>query len=246
MRAEPNIGTTANMPGLLPLFIGMEVILTEPVLPPTYVRATPGKVVGIELHALGPPVEGRPSILSDGIVPLRYMPNAVYVKIEDSDELFLNAEPVSAGAASQRAGQDLRGVLAITPQSRPWKFKAAAGGPAISVSRTQMTVLPRKQGTLHGVQGKTADPGFIVHWTFPPGLKQESKWLAYYVSLSRPRSFGQLLSHGLPDRSIVEGGPRSRSRRPSTNSSRTRLPQQRSPVRRPDRRWTGLRELEKP
>ena len=32
-----------------------------------------------------------------------------------------------------------------------------------------VTVLLRKQGTLHGVQGKTADPGFIVHWTFPPG-----------------------------------------------------------------------------
>ena len=32
-------------------------------------------------------------------------------------------------------------------------------------------------------------------------------WLAYYVSLSRPRSFGQLLSHGLPDRNIIEAGP---------------------------------------
>ena len=70
-----------------------------------------------------------------------------------------------------------------------------------------MPVLPTKQGTLHGVQGKTADPGFIVHWTFPPGLCKESLWLAYYVSLSRPRSFGQLLSHGLPDRSIIESGP---------------------------------------
>ena len=34
-----------------------------------------------------------------------------------------------------------------------------------------------------------------------------SIWLAYYVSLSRPRSFGNLLSHGLPDRSIIESGP---------------------------------------
>ena len=98
-------------------------------------------------------------------------------------------------------------MLAITPQARPWKFKPAAGGPSIAVSRTQLAVLPKKQSTLHGVQGKTADPGFIVHWTFPPGLKTESIWLAYYVSLSRPRSFGQLLSHGLPDRSIIEPGP---------------------------------------
>ena len=32
-------------------------------------------------------------------------------------------------------------------------------------------------------------------------------WLAYYVSLSFPRGFSRLLSHGLPDRSIIEGGP---------------------------------------
>ena len=138
------------------------------------------------------------SIVSDGVVVLHYMPQAVYVKIDDSDQVFLTA--------------DQRGVLAVTPQARPWTFKPAAGGPAIAVSRTQLTVLPRKQGTLHGIQGKTADPGFIVHWTFPPGLKKESLWLAYYVSLSRPRSFAQLLSHGLPDRGIIEAGPPGKDR----------------------------------
>ena len=70
-----------------------------------------------------------------------------------------------------------------------------------------MPLLPRKRCTLHGVQGKTADPGFIVHWTFPPGLSKESKCLAYYVSLSRPHSFMQLLSHGLPKRDVIESGP---------------------------------------
>jgi len=57
------------------------------------------------------------------------------------------------------------------------------------------------------VQGKTADPGFIVHWLFPRNLAKEQLWLAYYVSLSRPRSFSKLLSHGLPNRDIIEGGP---------------------------------------
>ena len=90
--------------------------------------------------------------------------------MDGSNELFLQAAPGTPGSASQPAGLDLRGVLAITPQARPWKFKPAAGGPAIPVNRTQLTVLPRKQCTLHGVQGKTADPSFIAHWTFPPGL----------------------------------------------------------------------------
>ena len=78
---------------------------------------------------------------------------------------------------------------------------------AVAVSRTQCPLLPRKQCTLHGVQGKTPAPGFIAHWTFPVGLNNESTWLAYYVSLSRPRGFSRLLSHGLPDRDIIEGGP---------------------------------------
>ena len=73
--------------------------------------------------------------------------------------------------------------------------------------RDRLAVLPRKQCSLHGIQGKTADPGFIAHWSFPPGLSKEAKWLAYYVSLSRPRSFARLLSHGLPERAIIESGP---------------------------------------
>ena len=77
---------------------------------------------------------------------------------------------------------------------------------SVAVSRTQCPLLPRKQCTLYGVQCKTADPGFIAHWTFP-NLAKESVWLAYYVSLSRPRGFSRLLSHGFPDRDIIEGGP---------------------------------------
>ena len=57
------------------------------------------------------------------------------------------------------------------------------------------------------MQGKTADPGFIAHWTFPRGLPKSSIWLADYVSLSRPRGFSRLLCHSLPDREIIEGGP---------------------------------------
>ena len=78
---------------------------------------------------------------------------------------------------------------------------------ALPVTRTQIPLLPRKQCSLHGVQGKTAEPGFIVHWRYPKRLSDESKWLAHYVSLSRPRSFAQLLSHGLPSREVIEGGP---------------------------------------
>ncbi len=52
-----------------------------------------------------------------------------------------------------------------------------------------------------------ADPGIIAHWKFPKGLSKDSIWFAYYLSLSRPRGLSDLLSHGLPDRDIIEGHP---------------------------------------
>ena len=131
------------------------------------------------------------------------MPKCIYVRVQGCPEIFLGP---SAGAV-QHGVSDLRGLLAVQPTSRQWRFKGKGIESAVSVSRTHCPLLPQKQCTLHGVQGKTADPGFIAHWKFPKGLKKQSVWLAYYVSLSRPRGFSRLLSHGLPDRSIIEGGP---------------------------------------
>ena len=95
----------------------------------------------------------------------------------------------------------------MQPVTREWKLKPKGATAPISVVRTQCPLLPLKQCTLHGVQGKTADPGFITHWKFPKRLPKASIWLAYYVSLSRPRTLSRCLCHGSPDRDIIEGGP---------------------------------------
>ena len=58
-----------------------------------------------------------------------------------------------------------------------------------------------------GCRAEAAEPGLIAHWTFPKGLSEQSIWLGHYVILSRPVGFSYLLSHGLPDRKIIEGGP---------------------------------------
>ena len=203
MRAQPNISTSAKLPGILPVYIGMEMILTESYLPPRIVRGAPVTVVDIELHPQEPPIATRDSIASHGCVVLQYMPKCVYVRLENCEDQFL----ASADGASQPGCVDLRGVIAVQPVCRTWRYKGKKMEASISVSRTQTPLLPRKQCTLHGVQGKTGDPGFIAHWTFPVGISVDNKWLGYYVSLSRPRSFSRLLSHGLPDREIIEGGP---------------------------------------
>ena len=46
----------------------------------------------------------------------------------------------------------------VLPQTR-------SDDPPVAVSRTQLPLLPRKQCTLHGMQGTTAEPGLIAHWT---------------------------------------------------------------------------------
>ena len=203
MRAQPNISTSAKLPGILPVYIGMEMILTESYLPPRIVRGAPVEVVDIELHPNEPAVRDQPSIATHGCVLLRFMPKCIYVRLRGCKDNFL----VPAAGASQPGVVDLAGTLAVQPVVRPWKFKTKAMDSAVSVSRTQCPLLPQKQCTLHGVQGKTADPGFISHWKFPKSLSKESIWLAYYVSLSRPRGFSRLLSHGLPDRKIIEASP---------------------------------------
>ena len=172
MRAFPSIAQSAKLPGVLPTFIGMDMVLTESFLPPKYVRGTACKFVGLEPHPREPPIEGRDSIATHGCVVLHYMPKCVYVRINGSKDFFLQG---GTTGAAQPGGIDMKGVLAIKPQARSWKFTPSTCKSSVQVSRTQIPLLPRKQCTLHGVKGETADPGFIVHWTFPPGLSKESK-----------------------------------------------------------------------
>ena len=105
MRALPNIGTSAKFPGILPIFVGMEMILTESFLPPRIVRGTPVEVVDIEVHPKEPPVQSRASIASHGCVLLHYMPRCIYVRVRGCTDVFLGP---AAGAAQPGAAQTCR------------------------------------------------------------------------------------------------------------------------------------------
>ena len=59
MRARPNVSDTAKLMGLLPWYIGAEMVLIEPRLPPRYARGTACKCVGIDLHPDEPSIKGR-------------------------------------------------------------------------------------------------------------------------------------------------------------------------------------------
>ena len=126
MRLEPNAQKTAKHLGLLPIFKGMEMIPTESYLPPQYVRGSPCKVVGLQLHEHEPPIEGRDSLLLHGFVLLQYMPKCVYVKLDDTVDTFM--PPPSICAAQPDVGApppNMKGVMAIEPKSRQWTFKSS-------------------------------------------------------------------------------------------------------------------------
>jgi hypothetical protein len=48
-RALPKISTAAKLPGILPVYIGVEMILAESYLPPRVARWVPGEVAHVEL-----------------------------------------------------------------------------------------------------------------------------------------------------------------------------------------------------
>ena len=91
MRSQPNISNTAaKFPGILPIYIGMEMYLTETYLPPRIGRGTPVDIVDIEPHPMEPPIQGRDSIASHGCVILRYMPQHIYVRAKNCDSFFIS------------------------------------------------------------------------------------------------------------------------------------------------------------
>ena len=113
------------------------MILSESVLPSQYVRGTSCKVVGIEPHPQEPTIHGRDSIASDGCVVFYYLTKCIYVRLEGSTDVFLQPRD-----APQLAGVDMTNVLAITPQTRKWKFVPSNMFQIIKVTRTQLLILP--------------------------------------------------------------------------------------------------------
>ena len=211
MTRHENMSDTKRLMGLLPLYVGMEVRLTERILAPSDkdpVGVVPdclGTVVEIILHPSEGNILERATAKTEGFVILNKLPRAVLVKLKKSTVNFLPADA---------NGVQRPGVIAITPSKKTWKFKdaeqrAAPGQQAhtIQVDRYQLALAPSLPRTLHTFQGMTAEPGMIAHWVLPRNLPEDEQWLATYVMLSRPRSLATLLSHGLPRRDLLERGP---------------------------------------
>ena len=151
MREEPNISTTAQLPGMLDLYVGAQMILAESYLPGYITRGAPVVVEEVEPHPNEPEIRVRASIASHGCVLLQYMPKCIYVRLQKCTTAFLTPQ----AGATQPGDAHLLGVFAVQPVSRSWLCKRDSADPPVPVSRTQVPLLAQKQCTLHGVQGKT-------------------------------------------------------------------------------------------
>ena len=103
--------------------------------------------------------------------------------------------------------KDLEGIFAVQPISRSWTYDGPElKGQYVNVARRQLPLGPARVLPLYSMQGMTAEPGLVAHWTFPPRVDYDIKWLICYVILSRVPSLPQLMSIGLSDkiREIIE------------------------------------------
>ena len=219
---HPNMNETGRLPSFAMLHIGMKVRFTQTVEDGFAVIDDTGVVLGFEFHEnelvqhkLAAEQASRPIVL------LRYMPLAVYVRVDKPDGStdgfrFFDDKPCDQHAATgvdHKCKQCLcmKNVVAVPPctNKRAWSLDLNSPQVKVKGKRTQTPLVCLQPSTLHVLQGCTTDPGLIFHWKFPRMLSQDLRWLAVYVALSRVRALKNLRSVGLTTkiRGIIEEGP---------------------------------------
>ena len=217
----PNMNNTGRLPSIAMLHVGMVVRLANTVEAPEVVTDATGTVVGIDVHPDDAPgaaaahPESQPATHT-----LRKLPLAVIVKLDNVKTEFLPPLPCAmhraVGPDRDCPRCDFRpGCFAVEPQLSRKSFNTEVPDPGderiyqLRVQRRQIPLTIKAASTLHTLQGATADPGLIFHWRFPRFFSNELRWLATYVTLSRPPSFRQLISLDLPAglRDLIEDGP---------------------------------------
>ena len=152
-----------------------------------------------------------------GEYAFKYLPVAIYVKIDKCDHVFLPDRPCkrhlhtgkdTACVACTSAGQP--GIFAVKPRKATFQYKDATKFHGyLNVARLSFPLMPADAMALYSLQGTTADPGMVAYWEMPQRASKELKWLIVYVMLSRPRSLSSLRSVGMGPhiKDIIEQGP---------------------------------------
>ena len=139
-----------------------------------------------------------------------FLPKAIYVKFDNFDLNLIQPIPCEE---HQVIGADHKcsDCQFFTGVAATWVFnqKLAKDLPNVklNIESIQFPLAPALPKTVHTLQGATCEPGLVCHLTLPKSLSCESRWLLYYVMLSRVRRLQSLRCIGAFDKKILEGGP---------------------------------------
>lgn len=213
MLEEPSLSVTKRLSGFCLFHLHMRVRFTCNVLPPFVCQDTAGEIVGIKLHAAEGIRRSREPNVEGLVHHLEYLPEEVYVKVDDCNIEFLPPqacdEHVLVGASSQCSEcRFWPGVVQVKPVSAKWYFSSKTENFSASVRRMQLPIIYEKACALYSLQGVTAD-GLIAHLQMPSKATLDIQYLIVYVMLSRVRSLQTLRTVGLTEKifQIIESGP---------------------------------------
>ena len=175
---------TAGLPGLLPLYLGMRVRVTEKLSKKLNIlKHTPCTVVGWDLHAADR-VETR-----DGERVLQDLPLCIYLKFE---------------GATWQLHKDLQvGVFPLKPTTRTWMVDRQKETKA---ERRGFQLVPDYACTAHMVQGMTLD-ALLADCGDVLDISLLKDMLAAYVAMSRVRSADGLLLVRAFSKMLFQQGP---------------------------------------
>ena len=201
-----NMTKSGYLMGMCPLFIGMQVRLSQQTGIALLVREVKGTIRNIQFHPMEDRHWERQPGTQDAIV-LRYLPTAVIVELDDKE------------LKEVRFADDLApGYVMIGPTESKWNLKSYVETQrgdgehkkfqkVTNLERRQIPLAPQKINTQFGLQGVTARQGMIAYLHKPQSMDEGDHWLATYVLLSRATKLDDLLISGLPPLEFFQHGP---------------------------------------
>ena len=230
-----NLSKTANLHGLLLVYIGMRIRLTKKIFPPKLVQEATGEVVGIVFH----PEESFGHPASTCLRPADSH-TCWQTGVAVCDRLPLHIEVRFDGRSEDYTGLGKPGVWLLTPSKDTWqlpisstttinhpnvrgktyvKLKAKRNA-TVEVTRCGFAITHEDPRTFQNWQGSTVkeqqgEPtGFVVDLARPRDMGDPEYFQHLYMILGRARKLDWILlrnfpltGDGSPDWFIFEGGP---------------------------------------
>ena len=193
-----NLGDTQNLPGVLPLYRGMRLLLAIKLC------ARLSLLHGCECvleDILFAEEEEVPDSAGVGIpIVLQYLPPHLLLRAVDAQWILPESQ-----LPSLPHGMDRRGLF-LLPLKTFYFSHSLGGGASVNVRRTHFPVVPADSRIVHSAQGEGFE-ACIIDLAQPPRMSDGDHWLACNVMLSRSPSLDGVLILRLPPWKQLTRGP---------------------------------------